>query len=296
MTEPSFWPQEPGPYTAIGAHYTAADDAARRIAARLGVPAPSAALVAAAELDDARAGFHAEYAHLVDDTRARMTEVAARTALARLEARGQNPPDDPGAEQAADLADDRGRAETEDAAEEARRRSAELAAGHGAAVGGMGMAPVAGLGGLGRSLGGDGAHRAAHYAVPSGAPADLDLRLRELCTAVGGPARGWVRMAVAEVADEAGRPWRLIGTTELDGYLRPGTILRDGELAAGNEDWPELSIATFCAAHGFAPGPVVGTVEPPPEVTEYLREAGFEPSWSADGWPLSWEDADAPVD
>ena len=128
------------------------------------------------------------------------------------------------------------------------------------------------------------------------APADLDLRLRELCTAVGGPARGWVRMAVAEVADEAGRPWRLIGTTELDGYLRPGTILRDGELAAGNEDWPELSIATFCAAHGFAPGPVVGTVEPPPEVTEYLRDAGFEPSWSADVRPLSWEDADAPVE
>ncbi|WEL94675.1 hypothetical protein P1N98_07290, partial [Tsukamurella tyrosinosolvens] len=133
-------------------------------------------------------------------------------------------------------------------------------------------------------------------AVDGATLADLDLRLREVCGAVTGPARGWVRMAVAEVADEAGRPWRLIGTTELDGYLRPGVILRDGELAAGNENWPELSIATFCAAHGFAPGPVVGAVEPPPDVCEYLRAAGFTPTWSPDAWTAGWEDADAPLD
>ncbi|CAM3595949.1 hypothetical protein ACXYTP_01505 [Tsukamurella ocularis] len=294
MTAPAFWPQEPGPYAATGETYRAADDAARRIAAVLGVDGPSGALAAAAALDAARADFHAAYAHLVDDTRARMTDVAARTALARLEARGQHPPGDPGAEQAAGLADDRGRAETEDAAEEAGRRSAELAAGHGAAVGSM--APVAGLGMLGRALGADGAHRAAHYAIPLAAPADLDLRLREVCGAVTGPARGWVRMAVAEVADEAGRPWRLIGTTELDGYLRPGVILRDGELAAGNEAWPELSIATFCAAHGFAPGPVVGAVEPPPDVCAHLRAAGFTPTWSSDAWAADGEGADAPLD
>ncbi|KXO92203.1 hypothetical protein AXK57_13550 [Tsukamurella pulmonis] len=297
MTDPSFWPQEPGTYAGTGAQYVAAHDEARRIASRLGVAAPSGVLVTAADLDAARVAFHAEYATLVEDTRARMTDVAARTALARLEARGQNPPDDPGAEQAADVADERGRAETEDAAEEARRRSAELAAGHGAAVGSMApMAGMAGMGGFGRSLSAEGTHRAAHYAIPAGAPADLDLRLRELCGAVDGPARGWVRMAVAEVADEAGRPWRLIGTTELDGYLRPGVVLRDGELAAGNETWPELSIATFCAAHGFTPGPVVGAVEPPPDVCEYLREAGFAPSWSADAWNTHWGDTDAPLE
>lgn len=294
MTDTAFWPHEPGPYTSIGEAYLAAHEAARGLAAGLGVDGPSGALTAAAALDAAREEFHGEYAHLVDDTRARMTDVAARTALARLEVRGQNPPGDPGAEQAADLADDRGRAETEDAAEEASRRSAELAAGHGAALGSF--APVAGMGMLGRALGADGAHRAAHYAVPVSTPADLDLRLREVCGAVTGPARGWVRMAVAEVADEAGRPWRLIGTTELDGYLRPGVILRDGELAAGNENWPELSIATFCAAHGFAPGPVVGAVEPPPDVCEYLRAAGFTPTWSPDAWTAGWEDADAPLD
>ncbi|WP_158645154.1 hypothetical protein, partial [Tsukamurella conjunctivitidis] len=269
-------------------------DTARRIAAGLGFDPPAGALTAAAGLDAARADFHADYARLVGDTRARMTDIAARTALARLEARGQNPPGDPGAEQAADLADDRGRAETEDAAAEAARRAAELAGGHGAAVGSF--APLTGLGMLGRSLGADGAHRAAHYAVPVSAPADLDLRLREVCGAVTGPARGWVRMAVAEVADEAGRPWRLIGTTELDGYLRPGVILRDGELAAGNETWPELSIATFCAAHGFAPGPVVGAIEPPPDVCDYLRAAGFTPTWSPDAGTAGWEDADAPLD
>lgn len=294
MTDPAFWPQEPGPYAATGEQFLAAHDAARRIAAGLGMPPPSGALVTAAELDGVRAHFHADYARLVDDTRARMTDVAARTALARLEARGQNPPGDPGAEQSADLADERGRAETEDAAEEARGRSAELAAGHGAAVGSF--APLAGMGMLGRSFGADGTHRAAQYAVPLAAPADLDLRLREVCGAVTGPARGWVRMAVAEVTDEAGRPWRLIGTTELDGYLRPGVILRDGELAAGNEVWPELSIATFCAAHGFAPGPVVGAVEPPPDVCEYLRAAGFAPMWSSDAWSVGWEDADASLD
>ncbi|TWS21409.1 hypothetical protein FK529_02060 [Tsukamurella asaccharolytica] len=294
MTDPAFWPQEPGAYAATGEAYLAAHDAARRIAAGLGVDGPSGAMTTAAALDAARVAFLTQYAELVDDTRARMTDVAARTALARLEARGQHPPGDPGAEQAVGLADDRGRAETEDAAEEAGRRAAELAAGHGAAAGSF--APVAGLGMLGRAFGADGAHRAAHYAVPVAAPADLGLRLREVCDAVTGPARGWVRMAVAEVTDEAGRPWRLIGTTELDGYLRPGVVLRDGELAAGNEAWPELSIATFCAAHGFAPGPVVGAVEPPADVCEYLRAAGFAPAWSSDAWASGWEDADAPLD
>ncbi|CAM3272084.1 hypothetical protein [Tsukamurella hominis] len=294
MTGPAFWPAEPGPYVATVEGYLAAHDAARRIAAGLGTAPPAGALVAAAELDGARAEFHAQYAQLVDDTRTRMTDVAARTALARLEARGQNPPGDPGAEQSADLADERGRAETEDAAEEARRRAAELGAGHGAALGAF--ASVAGMGMLGRALGADGAHRSAHYAVPASAPADLDLRLREVCAAVTGPARGWVRMAVAEVTDEAGRPWRLVGTTELDGYLRPGVILRDGELAAGNEAWPELSIATFCAAHGFAPGPVVGAAPPPPDVCEYLRAAGFAPTWSSDAWSTDWEGADAPLE
>lgn len=294
MTDPAFWPQEPGPYVATGERYLAAHDAARRIATGLGMAAPSSVLVAAAELDGARVVFHTDYARLVVDTRARMTDVAARTALARLEARGQHPPGDPGAEQSADLADERGRAETEDAAEEASGRSADLAAGHGAAVGSF--APLAGMGMLGRSFGADGAHRAAQYAVPLAAPADLDLRLREVCGAVTGSARGWVRMAVAEVTDEASRPWRLIGTTELDGYLRPGVILRAGELAAGNEAWPELSIATFCAAHGFAPGPVVGAIEPPPDVCEYLRAAGFAPTWSSDAWTEGWEDADASVE
>lgn len=291
MTAPAFWPEEPGPYAPAAEAYLAAHDAARRIAAALGVAPPAGALTTAAAVDAARADFHAGYAQLVDDTRARMTDVAARTALARLEARGRNAPGDPGAEEAADLADERGRAETEDAAEEAGRRSADLAAGHGAAIGSF--APVAAMGMLGRSFGTGGAHHAAHYAVPHSAPADLDLRLREVCAAVSGPARDWVRMAVAEVSDEAGRPWRLIGTTELDGYLRPGLILRDGELAAGNEAWPELSIATFCAAHGFAPGPVVGALEPPPDVCEYLRHEGFTPTWSPDAWTVGWEDADA---
>lgn len=294
MTDPSFWPQEPRPYVPIAEHYLAAHDEARRVAARLGVAAPSGALVDAADLDVARAGLTADYTRLVADTRARMTDVAARTALARLEARGGRPPGDPSADEAADVADERGRAETEDAAEEARRRSADLGAAHGAALGGM--APMAGLGMLGRSLGAAGEHRAARYSVPVAARQDLDLRLRELCGAVDGPARGWVRLAVAEVSDEAGRPWRLIGTTELDGYLRPGVVLRDGELAAGNEVWPELSIATFCVVHGFAPGPVVGIAEPPPDVCEYLRGAGFTPSWSADAWTTGWEDADAPLE
>ncbi len=294
MTAPQFWPQEPGPFTPAAQGYAAAHDAARSIAAGLGLDGPAGALTAAAELDAARADFHRGYALLVQDTRERMTDVAARTALARLEIRGRNAPGDPGAEEAAALADERGRAETEDAAEEARRRAAELAAGHGAAVGGL--APISALAMLGRTPGAEGAHRPAHYAAPAAAPADLDLRLRELSGAVGGAARGWVRMAVAAVADEDGRPWRLIGTTELDGYLRPGVVLREGELAAGNEIWPELSIVTFCAAHGFAPGPVVGAVEPPPEVSEYLRDNGFHPTWSPDAWNAGWGDADAPLD
>ncbi|MET9325873.1 hypothetical protein [Tsukamurella sp. NPDC003166] len=294
MTDPEFWPRSPGEFTGAAEQYRAAHAEARRIAARLGVRAPSDVLVRAGELDNARAALVGDYAVLVDETRSRMTGIAARTGLARLEARGGRPPGDPAADEAADLAELRGRAETEDAAEEAERRSASLAAGHGSAVGTM--APLAGLGMLGRSLGSDGAHRAAHYAVPAAAPADLDLRLRELCGAIGGAARTWVRIAVAEVVDEAGRPWRLIGTTELDGYLRPGVVLRDGELAAGNEEWPELSIATFCAARGFAPGPVVGAIPPPDEVCDHLRASGFAPSWSGDAWATGGGDADAQVD
>ncbi|WP_019203503.1 hypothetical protein [Tsukamurella sp. 1534] len=292
MTADDLWPVAPAPYEGRSGAYLAAEAEARRIAADLAVAAPSGVLTRAAELDSARARFVDDYAHLVDATRERLTDVAARTGLARLQARGQAPPDDPGAEQAADLADQRGRAEAEDAAQEAQRRSAELAAGHGAAL--SGFAPMAAMGMMGRAMGGDGQHRAAHYDVPGAAPQDLNLRLRELCAAVGGPARSWVRMAVAAVTDEDGRPWRLIGTTELDGYLRPGVELREGELAAGNEAWPELSVATFCAAHGFAPGPVVGTVEPPGDVSEHLRALGFHPTWSPDAWAAGWEDADAP--
>ncbi|GAA1099517.1 hypothetical protein [Tsukamurella spumae] len=294
MSDTEFWPRSPGEFAGAAEQYRAAHAEARRIASRLGVRAPSDVLLRAGELDEARAAFVGDYAVLVEDTRERMTGIAARTALARLDARGGRPPGDPAADEAADLADLRGRAEAQDAAEEAERRSGELAAGHGSAVGAM--APLGGLGVLGRSLGADGAHRAAHYVVPVAAPADLDLRLRELCAAIGGAARDWVRIAVAEVVDEAGRPWRLIGTTELDGYLRPGVVLRDGELAAGNEDWPELSIATFCAARGFAPGPVVGATPPPDEVCDHLRASGFAPSWSGDAWAAGGGDVDAQVD
>lgn len=294
MTDTEFWPRSPGEFIGAAEQYRAALAEVRGIAARLGVRAPSEALVRAGELDDARADLVGGYADLVAATRDRMTGIAARTALARLEARGARPPGDPAADEAADLADLRGRAEAEDAAQEAERRSAELAAGHGAALGGF--APLAGMGALGRSFGGDGAHRATRYAVAGAAPDDLEIRLRELTTAITGPARGWTSFAVAEVADEAGRPWRVIGTTELDGYLRPGVMLREGELAAGNESWPELSIATFCAAHGFAPGPVVGTVEPPGDVCDHLRAQGFAPSWSDGAWGFAGEESHAPVE
>ncbi|ADG78247.1 putative protein OS=Tsukamurella paurometabola (strain ATCC 8368 / DSM / CCUG 35730 /CIP 100753 / JCM 10117 / KCTC 9821 / NBRC 16120 / NCIMB 702349/ NCTC 13040) OX=521096 GN=Tpau_1626 PE=4 SV=1 [Tsukamurella paurometabola] len=292
MSADDFWPREPGEFIDARAEYLDADREARRLAAELGVAAPSGELRAAAELSTARAGFMSAYAGLVERTRAELTAVAARTTIARLEARTGAPPGDPAAEQAADLADLRGRAEAEEAAEAAQSRSAELAAGHGAALGGF--APMTAMMGAAARGGGGGLHRSTHYDVPSSAPTDLDLRLRELCAGLDGPARDWARLAVAAVTDEAGRPWKLIGTTELDGYLRPGIVLLDGELAAGNEAWPELSIATFCAAHGFAPGPVVGAVEPPPEVCDHLRALGFEPSWASDAWDSSsWEHDDA---
>ncbi|GAB3125697.1 hypothetical protein GCM10027289_00350 [Tsukamurella serpentis] len=286
-----FWPQEPRERTGTAEQYLAAHTRARALAAGLGLPGPSDLLIRAAELDTARTDLHTAYAQLVADTRQAMTGIAARTALARLDARAARPPGDPAAEAGADLAEQRGRAEAEDAAQQAQGRSADLAAAHGAGL--AGMTP---MGMLGRAIGGDGAHHAVRYQVGAPAPADLELRLRELCSAVTGPARGWVSMAIAAVTDDAGRPWRLIGTTELDGYLRPGVELRDGELTAGNEAWPELSIATFCAAHGFAPGPVVGGVEPPADVCEHLRACGFAPSWTTDAWDGSGDTGDAPLD
>ncbi|MDP0398871.1 hypothetical protein [Tsukamurella strandjordii] len=290
MTVAEFWPREPGTATDDPEGYLRADDAARRIAAELGVRAPSHDLRGAAELAAARIDFVSDYAALVERTQTVLTGVAARTALARLEAKGQAPPGDPAADQAAGLADLRGRAEAEDAAQAAERSSADLAAGHGAAAGGF--APMGAMMRAGASAGG--MHRATRYDLPGAAPQDLDLRLRELCNGIEGPARGWTRLAVAAVTDEAGRPWRLIGTTELDGYLRPGIALLDGEMAAGNEIWPELSIATFCAAHGFEPGAVVGAVEPPPDVCDHLRALGFHPSWATDAWDSStWENDDA---
>lgn len=285
-------PELPGSWDDPAETYRAAGRAATTIASNVGVAFRAAALAEAADVASARSQFLGEYTGLVDDTRARLTAVAARTGLARLHALTSAPPEDPSARSGVEVAELRGRAESEDALEQAQSRAGELAAGHGAGMGGL--APMQAMAMMSRVFAG-GVHRPGHYDIPNEAPADLDLRLREICSAVTGSARSWVRLAVASVADEEGKTWRLIGTTELDGYLRPGVELRPGEIAAGNEAWPELSIASYCAARGFTPGPLVGALEPPGDVSDHLRDLGFTATWSPDAWAAGWEDSDAPL-
>ncbi|MFC7753364.1 hypothetical protein [Tsukamurella soli] len=303
-----WWPRiDPGEYRAAGdaARARARELAsiradAARVLSGLGAAAPSWArvrgvLVRAEETELARAGLADALAELTADTRDRLDAVAAAAARDAHDLTATEAPGDPLLDLRRDLVDQRADAVAAEVAEDAETRAGELARRHDADLGGgSGAAPLAGMGGVAAAL--DRVHRPHHYA-PDRAAAEpgLAARLRELCAGVTGPARGWVRLAVARVVDGVGRSGVVVGTSELDGYLRPGVALRDGELVAGNEEWPELSIAAFCAAHGLAGASVVGAYPLPEDVAGYLRAQGFDPSAAPGAWSDAVEDdGDAP--
>lgn len=120
-------------------------------------------------------------------------------------------------------------------------------------------------------------------------PDELVVRLREVLAGVTGASREWVRLAIAKVTDDAGRPLIVLGTNELDGYVRAGVELRDDELVAGNEEWPEASIASFCAARGLTAGLVVAAHPLPDDLADHLRDSGFEVCVAPDAWPGRFE-------
>ncbi|MDF0531250.1 hypothetical protein P0W64_17185 [Tsukamurella sp. 8F] len=283
--------------------HLAADECMRALGD--GMSAPATVFVCAAGVETTRAGLAESLAALSSGTAARLEDLAARAAADVHDLRAQASPGDEGLGFAIGLIDQRAEAHAEAVAEEAERRARLLGANHvvalaeaqGVTVTEPAGSGLTGAGMLAGAMGRDGVHRARSYrADASSALAGVAERLRELGEGVTGPARGWVRLAVASVTDEAGRARIVIGTNELDGYLRAGILLRDGESVAGNEEWPELSIAAHCAAHGLIGGPVVGAQPLPDDVAGYLRTQGFEPSSASVSWAPPEEVGDAAQD
>jgi filamentous hemagglutinin len=61
--------------------------------------------------------------------------------------------------------------------------------------------------------------------------------------------KGRITMAVAVVEDTTGRRFVLIGTSEPDGYLGPGVVLRPGERMVGGIGHAEKNIVEYAQAN-----------------------------------------------
>ncbi|PXW33510.1 UNVERIFIED_CONTAM: hypothetical protein DES50_102129 [Williamsia faeni] len=84
----------------------------------------------------------------------------------------------------------------------------------------------------------------------------------------------WVRLAVGLGVSGDGRHVVIVGTSELGGYLRPGTALEPHEMVVGDGRAPELAIMGYFADRDIEPVAVCATTPPPPEVAAEITEGG----------------------
>ncbi|HEY9315456.1 hypothetical protein [Williamsia sp.] len=86
----------------------------------------------------------------------------------------------------------------------------------------------------------------------------------------------WIRLAVGLGASGDGRHVVVVGTSELGGYLRPGTALEPHEMAVGDGRAPELAIMGYFAERDIEPLAVCAATPPPPEVAAAIAENGIQ--------------------
>ena len=84
----------------------------------------------------------------------------------------------------------------------------------------------------------------------------------------------WIRIAVGLSAAGDGRHVVVVGTSELGGYLRPGTSPEPHEIVVGDGRAPELAIMGYFAGRGIEPLAVCAATPPPPEVAAEIAESG----------------------
>jgi len=103
-------------------------------------------------------------------------------------------------------------------------------------------------------------------------------RAEELSGALSAAARGRVTMAVGMGVDEQGALRTVIGTSEENGYLRPGVVLYEGEnLADGFAD-AEINVLDYMDRNNIDPW-VVGATRPIcPACAAAIQDSGADPA------------------
>lgn len=144
--------------------------------------------------------------------------------------------------------------------------------------GGMPMTPGAMMGPMGAALAGIAAGRGTAGVGDAHLPdADLGmLRARAAVLAATQPPEvaPWIRVAVGLGADQNGRRTVVIGTSEPAGYLRPGVVPEPHEVVVGDGRVPELAILGYFRDRDLVPLAVCAATPPPPEVAAMVDESG----------------------
>ncbi|ORM37409.1 hypothetical protein [Williamsia sp. 1135] len=149
---------------------------------------------------------------------------------------------------------------------------------HGQQSGGTPMNPGAMMAPTGAALAGIAAGRSA-AGVGDTHPPDADLvmlRARAaVLTATQPPeVAPWIRVAVGLGIDQNGRRTVVVGTSEPAGYLRPGVVPEPHEVVVGDGRAPELAILGYFRDAELVPLAVCAMTPPPPEVAAVVDESG----------------------
>ena len=104
----------------------------------------------------------------------------------------------------------------------------------------------------------------------------LRSRVAHLAATQPSEVAPWVRLAVGLGVSGDGRHVVIVGTSELGGYLRPGTALEPHEIVVGDGRAPELAIMGYFADRDIEPLAVCATTPPPPEVAAEIAEGGAQ--------------------
>lgn len=243
----------------------------------------------------ATAGMVRAYAEAVDITQQRLAVVAAiadRDLLAArvLGAAGRDTTAEVGAEQsaarvmaaAAGELDSRTRQIVDDATDRSGSDPASHTPGMGAP-----MVPGAMMAPMGAALAGFAARRTGNdIAFDTDLPvADLGmLRGRAAMLAGSGPPEvaSWIRLAVGLGQDGDGRRVVVVGTSEPNGYLRPGVVPEPHEVVVGDGRAPELAIIGYFADRDLTPLAVCAPTPAPPEVAALVGQSGAATIAAAD--------------
>ncbi|MFI7603243.1 RHS repeat-associated core domain-containing protein [Actinoplanes sp. NPDC049681] len=128
----------------------------------------------------------------------------------------------------------------------------------------------------------DGLH--TYYVAAGSAPVlvhncNIGARAAELQEALPAASRGRVTMGVGEGVDASGTTRTVIGTSEPNGYLRPGVrdMVRPGEEVATGTGHAEANILDYMKANGITPGQVGAGRPICPACASAIENAGARP-------------------